>query len=77
VEVIFTDVLSTNSKRYYPTFPITIEIRTLINLSHGRKEAKALKELILSMKKPRQYDPKGIVESHMKYVGLVHPIQHE
>jgi hypothetical protein len=57
VEVRFIGVLSTNSKRYYPTFPITIETQTLTNIPHGSKEVEALKELILCMKKPREYEP--------------------
>jgi hypothetical protein len=31
----------------------------------------------LCVENPRQYDPKKIVESHLKSVGLVHSIQHE
>jgi hypothetical protein len=72
-----TTVLSTNSKRYWPRFPIIVQTHTLTNFPHAKKEAKSLKESLFSMEKPSKYDPKGIIESHMKSIGLVHSIQHE
>jgi hypothetical protein len=77
MEVGITTILSTNSKRYWLISLITIGEQTLTSLPHSKKDVESLKELLWSVEKPRKYDPKGIVEIHLKYVGLVHPILHE
>jgi hypothetical protein len=75
VEVGITTFLASNSKRLWHRFPIMVGTQTLLNVPHAKKEAKALKDLILCIGKAIKHDPKGVVQSHLKSVGLVHPTQ--
>jgi hypothetical protein len=71
-----TTLLASNSKRYWPTFLITVGTQTLKNMPRA-KEEKALKYLILCIGKARQHDPKGTTQIHLKSIGLVSTNQNQ
>jgi hypothetical protein len=77
VDARIMKLLASNSKRYWPKFPIIVGTHTLLNVSCAKKEEKYIKVFILCMGKDGQHDPKGTIQSHLKLVWLVSPNQHQ
>jgi hypothetical protein len=72
-----TSFLSIHEKNTWPRFPIKVGIFSLLNDPHTRKEATTLKEPSLCTRINRRHDPRGIIEEHIKVVGLAPSYNHD
>jgi hypothetical protein len=72
-----TSFLSTHEKNTWSRLSIKVGIFSLLNAPHARKEAMTLKELSLCTGNSRRHDPMGMVEEHIKAIGLAPSYKHD
>jgi len=71
-----TTLLQASNKKPWPTFPLHIEIFSIFDAQHARKEVETLQELILCLGEPKDHDPHELAIIHIRFFGTTHPNIH-